>query len=101
MRVRYTDEQKEQALQLAKQIGIPKAGKELGITLQTMYKWAKADKEAAQPAAPDYSQQENAARALLSEDTCDQDRLAYLEAENARLRQMNDKLRKALRAFVE
>ena len=45
-RKQYDDEFKVQALKLAKEITVPKAAKELNISKNTLYGWAKAARDA-------------------------------------------------------
>lgn len=43
--VRYTSEQKAQALESIKNIGVPKTSEELNISKQTLYKWSAEEKD--------------------------------------------------------
>lgn len=114
---KYTDEQKTQALQSMKEIGAKKTQELLHISLQTLYKWrseantpkdAPKEKKPRAPktekvkkAEPAESKPEQTAKALLEESDGRDTEIARLEAENARLREQNDKLRKALAALME
>ena len=48
--VRYTAEQKAQALESIKSIGVPKTFEELNISKQTLYKWSAEEKDNQHPA---------------------------------------------------
>ena len=87
---RYSAEVKAQALQSIAEHGVSHTSKEMHIALQTLYKWRNAakqapDAEAALVEAPDVREE---ARNLLAEDNGAAERIAQLEAENARLAQM-------------
>lgn len=106
MRTRYTEEQKAQALASIQEKGVVKTGEEMGISIQTLYKWKSDEKsagEAQQPKTRGRSRKaaQNAARKLLSQGDDVAEKLAALQAENTRLREMNLKLRKALAAMLD
>lgn len=90
--VRYTAEQKAQALESIKNIGVPKTSEELNISKQTLYKWNAEEKEnqplavskarkprkvsAAKAEAPKVTEMEEAIEhpvALASVDICNTD----------------------------
>lgn len=96
MAIRYTDEQKQAALESIEKIGISKTSKEMKISTQTLYKWRDAGK-----ANPPTDDKVKKARALLKDDSDDQQKIAQLEAENGKLREKVQKLKKALMAFIE
>lgn len=103
MRVRYTEEQKAQALQSVQEIGVAKTSEAMGISLQTLYKW-KSQSGSAEADATSRRRSRKAkddARALLAEADDTTVRLAALQEENLRLREMNQKLRKALAAMLD
>ena len=104
--IRYTDEQKAQALQSIQEIGVAKTNEALGISIQTLYKW-KNETGAAQPKTTRTRRKKNVetrdvadVTALLKDDDGAAEKLAQLEAENLRLRDANAKLRRALAAFL-
>lgn len=116
--VRYTKEQKTEALKLVAEQGVTKAKNELGISIQTLYKWKhdadttteqpkptkRAKKVAAkQPKAVANAQDQKVetAKALLAEPSAAEEKIAQLEAENAKLRDANQRLRDALAAFID
>lgn len=41
-KIRYTEAQKEEALQLVQETGVTRASEQLGITINTLYAWRKA-----------------------------------------------------------
>lgn len=113
--VRYSYEQKAEALKLAGEIGVYKAQEKLGISIQTIYKWrSEAKKPETQPAketAKGY--EKTVSREVDVHDllNADDGALASLEAlqnenkrlmdENNSLRIVNQRLKKALALFVE
>lgn len=116
--VRYTEEQKANALKRVDEVGVAKAKDELGISSQTLYKWkhdagsitepSKPKKRAKklttdQPkaAADTQSEKIEVAKALLAEPSAVEEKLAQLEVENAKLRETNARLRTALAAFID
>ncbi len=106
--VRYTEEQKTQALALIQEKGVMKAKEETGISMQTLYKWrnggedAKAEKSA-KKAAPKRARKVSADTLgeLLNDDGGAMEKIAQLESENLKLRAQNEKLRKALQSFLD
>lgn len=110
---RYTSEQKAQALQSMAEIGVVKTKEALGISTQTLYKWKNESnptqaepKEVRRgrksaPLSEAIADAKAEARALLAEDDGLAEKISALEAENAALRAMNLKLKKALAALVE
>lgn len=103
MRVRYTEEQKAQALQSVQEIGVAKTSEAMGISLQTLYKWKAqtGNTEAAATTKRRGRKAKEDARALLAEADDTTVRLAALQEENLRLREINQKLRKALAAMLD
>lgn len=114
--VRYTQEQKENALKRVEEIGAKQAGTELGISMQTLYKWRAEAKAAAGEVSEKKTVKKKTAkktnqkivdnsieniRALLAEDDAMAAKIARLEEENAALIAMNSKLKKALASFIE
>lgn len=102
MRMHYTDEQRAQALQSIEEIGVAKTGEAMGISVQTLYKWKNKNQEPAATAGKRRGRKpKDAARALLAEADDTTARLAALQEENLRLRETNQKLRKALTALLD
>lgn len=103
MRIRYTDEQKAQALESIQQIGVAKTSEAMGISLQTLYKWKSQSGTEETPATGKRRGRKSreTARALLAEADDTTARLAALQEENLRLRETNQKLRKALAALLD
>lgn len=85
--VRYTAEQKNEALSRAKEIGVPKTSTEMGISIQTLYKWQREAKEAGavDPATFD-------AKKMLADVEVYKEQIAMLENESAALREQNEQL---------
>lgn len=102
--IRYTAEQKENALNRMQEIGAKKTQEELGISVQTLYKWrTERAGGAPKPAAKEKKakKQNDDVKALLNDDDALLEKLNRLESENAALLAMNMKLKKALKAFVD
>lgn len=97
--MKHSAEIKQEALKSIREIGVLKTKERMGISTGTLYKWQREAKASAEPAPT--GEKVLAAKALLAEDDGLLDKIAALEAENARLRASNDKLKKALMAFVE
>ena len=98
--VRYTEEQKAQALQYMAENGVQKAKEELGISVQTLYKWRNGG------AAPKAGQKRGRkpskeVAALLKDDGGAVQKIAQLEKENLALRTQNEKLKKAIQSFLD
>ncbi len=116
--VRYTAEQKAQALESIKSIGVTKASEELNISKQTLYKWnteakadqppaasktrkprkklaAKAEKSEGKMKLVDQSE----LQALLSNDDL-LEKINQLENENRSLRTTNVKLKQMIANFI-
>lgn len=103
MRVRYTEEQKAQALQSIVENGVAKTSEAMGISIQTLYKWKNQTTSAEGDATAKRRgrKAKETARTLLAEADDTTVRLAALQEENLRLREMNQKLRKALAAMLD
>lgn len=97
-RIRYTEEQKEKAMESIKSIGVPKTSKELGITTGTLYKWQT---EMAGDDGAIKKAKVASVKKLLKNDDALEKKIRQLEDENRQLRETNEKLRKALAALVE
>ena len=104
--IRYTKEQKQEALAKAQEIGVLKTHEEMGISIQTLYKWrAEAEgrtEEKAQSARGRKAagKKNNDLQALLDDDAI-ANKIARLEEENAALIAANLQLKKALMAMLE
>ena len=106
MAIRYTEEQKADALKRVGEIGAPKASEELHISIQTLYKWKNEGKGKApgkktkgkgkivKLPTPDN------VKGLLEESNGDKITIKTLKEENEKLRTMNERLRNALSAFI-
>ena len=109
--IRYTAQQKEEALKRMDELGAKKAQQELGISLQTLYKWrteanpAKARSKKAAVKEPSKVSKETTTttdelQTLLNDDVL-LAKVKKLEEENSQLIQLNLKLKKALQAMLE
>lgn len=106
--IRYTAEQKEEALKRVDEIGVHKTHNEMGIAIQTLYKW-RTEKDPEKKTFKKYATRKTSAakpsvdkdvKALLS----NKDLLAKmkrLEAENEALTSQNLKLKTALLSLIE
>jgi transposase-like protein len=110
--VRYTQEQKEEALKRVQELGVAKASEELHISTQTLYKWRneilikikedlrnEADK-AEQSEAHD-ELDHKAVKDLIDPTVELKARIEALEAENVVLRERNEKMRNLLESMLK
>lgn len=97
--IRYTKEQKEAALNRGQEIGVLKTHNEMGISIQTLYKW-RADAEGKDAADGRKKMQKNEYQALLDDDVI-ANKINRLEEENAALIAANLQLKKALLSLLE
>lgn len=104
--MKYTNEQKSEALKSIQDVGVAKTAEALKISVQTLYKWrTEADAqppEAFKPKGRHTAKTKEAldARALLEKDKSLEQRIAQLETENAALRTLVVKYRAALAAVL-
>lgn len=110
--VRYTQEQKEEALKLVQELGVAKASEELHISAQTLYKWRnevlikiKEDlgneaNKAEQPEAHD-ELDHKVVKDLIDPTVELKARIEALEAENVVLRERNEKMRNLLESMLK
>ena len=104
--MKYTNEQKSEALKSIQNVGVAKTAEALKISVQTLYKW-RTEADAQQPEAVKSKGHRTAkvkeildARALLEKDKSLEQRIAQLETENAALRTLVVKYRAALAAVL-
>ena len=83
---RYSNEFKEEALELSKEIGVRQVSEKLGITQKTLYTWRRKKRLAGEWANRSGEP--------------DTERIKRLEKENDELRQANEILKKAMGFFV-
>lgn len=103
---RYSAEEKQQALARAAEIGVAKTGEEMGIAIQTLYKWRNEEKQAAstqdglkvQPAASAVDRAE--IKKLIKSNDMYEAKIKTLEEENTQLRQSIAKLKRALMDLI-
>lgn len=96
-KIMYTQDQKNEALESIKKIGVNQTSKELNISTATLYKWQTA----ANGGESSTKRVKAEARKLLLDDGSQEKKIKQLEDENRQLREKNEKLKKALMAFVE
>lgn len=98
---RYEGDIKEQAIARMQEIGVKRTGEELGISIQTLYKWRneKKDGQIFSKEQP-IEKMEEMIRMLKSDDDMDT-RILQLEAENAELRKSVAQMRRALISMLE
>lgn len=97
-RIRYTEEQKAQALALAEEKSVKAASEELHISIQTISKW----KREANGGTAKVSKEElmNSVEAILSQEAITKDkRIEALEKENEELRGQISELEEKLNKF--
>lgn len=98
---RYEGDMKEQAIARMQEIGVKRTGEELGISIQTLYKWRneKKDSQLFSKEQPN-EKMEEMIRMLKSDDDMDT-KILQLEAENAELRKSVAQMRRALISILE
>ena len=99
---RYTPAEKGEALKRASEIGVAKTGQELGISIQTLYKWRNEAKETAALSGGIVGNGSvgDALKLLMREDSNAQ-RVKLLEAENEELRETCASLKNVLAAIIQ
>ena len=100
--MRYTREQKAEALKSIDEIGVAKTVEALKISAQTLYKWRNKAKTTQSPETEATRVGEVFdAQGLLDNDRLMQEKIVQLEAENRALRATIAKYRAALSAVLE
>lgn len=97
-RIRYTEEQKANALALLEEKTVKAVSEELNISVQTLSKWRKE----AKGETPAQSKEEllNSVEAMLAQETIAKDKqIEKLEAENKELRDTISNLEEKLNKF--
>ena len=104
--MKYTSEQKNEAMKSIQDVGVTKTAEVLKISVQTLYKW-RAEADVQQPDAVKPKSRRTAktketldARALLEKDKSLEQKIAQLEGENSALRATLVKYRAALPAVL-
>ena len=104
--MKYTSEQKSEALKSIQDMGVTKTADVLKISVQTLYKW-RTEADAKQPDAVKSKGRRAAktkeildARTLLEKDKSLEQKIAQLETENAAQRTLIAKYRAALAAVL-
>ena len=99
---RYTPAEKGEALKRASEIGVAKTGQELGISIQTLYKWKNEAKEnAALSGSIVGNGNVSEALKLLMKDDANAQRVKQLEAENQALKETCSGLKNVLAAIIQ
>ncbi len=99
--MRYTLEQKNEALKSVEKIGVPKTVDALKISAQTLYKWRNEAKAEQSPDTAEADYDVTNAQALLDNDKLMQEKIDHLEAENKASRATLIRYRAALAAVLE
>ena len=95
----YDKEYKVQAVKLGREVGFNKAAQELDISVDTLYGWNKAAKEARLDMGPG-SQTPESAMSLVEEVRQLREQNRKMTKENARLREENEFLAEASAFFA-
>lgn len=97
---RYGEEIKAQALARIEEIGVKKTGEEMGLSIQTLYKWRN---EAKKPSASKAKKEGKSADLLqiIKADASLEKKVQQLEEENAHLRKTLAQMKKAFAAMFE
>ena len=96
---KYKKEYKVEAAKLAKEIGVRKAARELGVPENTLYGWMKAAREGLLDMGAD-SHTPNSAMSLAEELAVMRKQMKTLERENRRLKEENEFLAEASAFFA-
>lgn len=99
--MKYTLEQKTEALKSIEEIGVQKTVEALKISAQTLYKWRNGAKAEQSPATSEADRKSLDIQALLENDRLMQETIDHLEAENKALRATLIRYRAALAAVLE
>ena len=108
--VRYTQEQKEEALKRVQELGVAKASEELHISTQTLYKWRneilikikedlRNETDKAEPSEAHDELDHKAVKELIDPTVELKTRIEALEAENAVLRVRYENMRMLLESM--
>ena len=100
---RYEKELRGKALARMREVGVKKTGEELGVSIQTLYKWRGEGKERKIVILNAEEQQEkldSLIQLLKTEDDMGV-RVAQLEAENSQMRKSLAQIRRAFMAMFE
>ncbi|MCL1854612.1 MAG: transposase [Clostridia bacterium] len=96
---RYSEDIKKQALESMKAIGVKRTGEEMGLSIQTLYKWRNDVKRlGGRPASTGKSAE---LLRVLKEDNTQEEKIRQLEIENAKLRQTIVRMKKAFIEMIE
>ena len=98
---RYEGDIKTNALARMQEVGVKQTGEELGISIQTLYKWRNEDKNSASAQADLSNAKMEEMIRLLKNDDALEAKLRQLEAENTELRKSLAQMRRAFVAMFE
>lgn len=101
MMVKYSDEKKQEALQMIKEKGVKATHENMNISMQTLYKWRNGDAEAPTPKAKKAKIPNDEMAKLINESEYLEAKVSSLEEEIKALREKNAALRKALAMFID
>ena len=96
---KYSDELKRKALESITAIGVKRTGEEMGLSIQTLYKWRSDAKGLDGYVVSSAKTAEFLP--LLKEDDSQETKIRQLEAENAKLRQTITRMKKAFIDIIE
>ncbi len=98
---RYEGDLKAKALARMNEVGVKKTGEELGISIQTLYKWRNEDQPAAPLGKKAADGKLDTLVQIIKNDGSLEAKIQRLEAENAELRKTLAQMRKAFVAMFE
>ena len=98
---RYEGDIKSNALARMQEVGVKQTGEELGISIQTLYKWRNEDKNSASSQADLSNAKMEEMIRLLKNDDALEAKIRQLDAENEELRKSLAQMRRAFVAMFE
>ena len=98
---RYEGDIKANALARMQEVGVKQTGEELGISIQTLYKWRNEEKNSASSQADLSNAKVEEMIRMLKNDDALEAKLRQLESENAELRKSLAQMRRAFVAMFE
>ena len=97
---RYAEEIKTQALAKMNSIGVKKTSEEMGLSIQTLYKWRNEGKAPSKTKEKGKGNSAELLKLIKAEDNMDK-KIEQLEEENTQLRKTVSRLKKALAAMID
>ena len=98
---RYEGDIKANALARMQEVGVKQTGEELGISIQTLYKWRNEDKNSASSQADLSNAKMEEMIRLLKNDDALEAKIRQLDAENEELRKSLAQMRRAFVSMFE